>query len=106
MFGNTKRIKELEEQVETLIDVSSAMLNRMDILDNRLNTINEKISKKRKPKKVNLSTKRGYKMVTNEERSEMLKMYNEGINLVDIASALNRAPSTITTNLTKAIEEG
>ncbi len=64
-----------------------------------------KLRSKRKPRKRNLSSSKGFKKVTDEEAQEMYDMWKEGYSMTDIASTLNRSNSCVGTHIHKLYEK-
>jgi len=64
-----------------------------------------KLRSKRKPRKKNLSSSKGFKKVTDEEAQEMYDMWKEGHDMTHIASTLNRSNSCVSIHIHKLYEK-
>lgn len=110
MFGNSNK-KELKTISGVLQETNKTMLIMYDdlqtvkaelkslkkeVLKNRKTEIVEvEVSKKRKKRKPNLRTTRGFTKISEEEVKEFKKLYDQGLSMLEISMQTGRSSSAI-----------
>jgi DNA-directed RNA polymerase specialized sigma24 family protein len=96
MFGNAKKddIERIEEQIGMIAELLIQLNDKIDSI-----TV-----KKKRPRKERLTQQNNFTHVDENERQQMLKLYQDDKSITEIAALLGRNPSTISKHLHRMLD--